>query len=309
MDIFVPYDPKKYNRMKRTMLLLLLFFCAHVIAQELNCSLKINSDMVQGTNKSVFNTLENSILEFLNNRRWTDLSYAQQERIECNINVIVSKVEEELFTAEIQVQSRRPVFNSSYNTTLFNFRDNAFSFTYKEFEVLEFNENVLNSNLTAVLAYYAYLIIGYDMDSYSRLGGTPYFQAAERIVNNAQSLDFPGWRAFENTRNRYALINNLTDEAFKKFRNYIYDYHRLGLDEMSVNMVNARARIASGLSVLKETNRSRPSAIAVMSFLDAKNEELINIFKGATDQEKKNAVEILSDINPTASGKYESIMK
>ncbi|MDD2286358.1 MAG: DUF4835 family protein [Paludibacter sp.] len=298
---------RKYIRYSH--LLFFLFLGTFIPAQELNCSLKINSDMVQGTNKSVFNTLEKSASDFLNNRRWTDLSYDQHEKIECNINIIVSKVEEELFTAEIQVQSRRPVFNSSYNTPLFNFRDNDFAFTYKEFEVLEFNENVITSNLTAVLTYYAYIIIGYDMDSYSRLGGTPYFQAAERIVNAAQSLDMPGWRAFESSRNRYALVNNITDEAFKKFRNYIYEYHRLGLDEMTINMVNARAHVSAGLSVLRETNRSRPSAIAVTSFLDAKTDELINIYKRATDQEKKNVIEILSDINPTQSERYESIMK
>ncbi len=292
-------------------LLIITFTLLHLtaIAQELNCNLRINSDMIQGSNKSVFNTLEKSASEFVNNRKWTELSYADHERIECNMNIIISKVEEDLFTAEIQVQSRRPVFNSGYNTTLLNFRDNDFVFTYKEFEVLDFNENVITSNLTAVLTYYVYLIIGYDMDSYSRLGGTPYFQAAERIVSASQSLDLPGWRAFESSRNRYALINNLTDEAFRKFRNYMYDYHRLGLDEMSINMVNARARISSGLPVLRETNRSRPSAIAVTSFLDAKTDELINIFKRATDQEKKAVIEVLTDVNPTQSEKFETIMK
>ncbi len=286
-----------------------ILFSTFIPAQELNCNLKINSDMIQGSNKSVFSTLEKSVSDFINNRKWTELTYAPDERIECNMNIIVSKMENDVFTAEIQVQSRRPVFNSSYNTTLFNFRDNAFVFNYKEFEVLEFNENSITSNLTAVLTYYVYLIIGYDMDSYSRLGGTPFFQAAERIVNNAQSLDMPGWRAFESTRNRYALISNLTDEAFKKYRNYFYEYHRLGLDEMSINMVNARARINAGLSVLRETNRARPSSVAITSFLDAKTEELINIFKRATDQEKKNMIEVLSDVNPTQAERYESILK
>lgn len=278
-------------------------------AQELNCNLRINSDQVQGTNKSIFTTLEKSASEFVNNRKWSDFSYNEVERIECNMSIVVSKVEDDKFTAEIQVQSRRPIYNSSYNTTLFNFRDNSLVFTYKEFEVLEFNDNTLTSNLTAVLAYYAYLILGYDMDSYSRLGGTPFFQAAERVVNTAQSMDFPGWRAFESSRNRYALVNNLTDEAFKKFRNYYYEYHRLGLDEMTVNMVNARAKIIGGLPILRETNRSRPSAIAITTFLDAKIDEMISIFKRADEQDKKNAIEILTDINPTQSEKFESIMK
>jgi hypothetical protein len=278
-------------------------------AQELNCNLTINSDQIQGSNKSVFNTLQKSATEFVNNRRWTELSYAQQERIDCNMNIIIKKVEGDVFTAEIQIQSRRPVFNSSYNTTLFNFRDNDFVFSYKEFEVLEFNENSISSNFTAVLTYYVYIILGYDMDSYSRMGGTPFFQMAERIVTASQSLDLPGWRAFESSRNRYALVNNLTDEAFRKFRSFLYDYHRLGLDEMTINMTNARARIIAGLPVLRETNRSRPSAIAIATFLDAKTDEMINIFKGATDQEKKSAVEILTDVNPTQSQRYETIMK
>ncbi len=282
---------------------------AAVSAQELNCNLTINSDQIQGSNKSVFNTLQKSASDFVNNRRWTDLTFAQQERIECNMNIIVKKVEGDVFTAEIQIQSRRPVYNSSYSTTLFNFRDNDFVFSYKEFEELEFNENSISSNLTAVLTYYVYIVLGYDMDSYTRLGGTPFFQMAERIVTASQSLDLPGWRAFESNRNRYALVNNLTDEAFRKFRSFLYDYHRLGLDEMTINMTNARARIIAGLPVLRETNRSRPSAIAIATFLDAKTDEMINIFKGATDQEKKIAIEILSDVNPTQSQRYETIMK
>ena len=282
---------------------------AAVSAQELNCNLTINSDQIQGSNKSVFNTLQKSASDFVNNRRWTDLTFAQQERIECNMNIIVKKVEGDVFTAEIQIQSRRPVYNSSYSTTLFNFRDNDFVFSYKEFEELEFNENSISSNLTAVLTYYVYIVLGYDMDSYTRLGGTPFFQMAERIVTASQSLDLPGWRAFESNRNRYALVNNLTDEAFRKFRSFLYDYHRLGLDEMTINMTNARAGIIAGLPVLRETNRSRPSAIAIATFLDAKTDEMINIFKGATDQEKKIAIEILSDVNPTQSQRYETIMK
>lgn len=291
-------------------LLIFMLLIGHgLLAQELNCNLKVNSDMIQGSNKSIFTTLEKSASDFMNNRKWTDLSYSENERIECNINIVVAKLEDDVFTAEIQVQSRRPVFNSSYNTTLFNFRDNSFVFSYKEFEVLEFNENVITSNLTAVLTYYAYIILGYDMDSYSRLGGTPYFNMAERIVNSAQSVDMPGWRAFESTKNRYALVNNLTDEAFKKHRNYVYEYHRLGLDEMTINMANARARIASGISVLRETNRSRPSAIVVTSFLDAKTDEILNIFKRAEDKEKREVLQILSDVNPTQTEKYESFLR
>ena len=279
-------------------------------AQELNCTVQINSDQVQGTNKSVFNTLQKSISEFINNRKWTEMTYTNAERIECSMNIIVKKVESDAFTAEIQVQSRRPIYNTNYNSPLINFKDNEFTFNYKEFDILEMNENTITTNLTAVLAYYSYLIIGYDMDSYSRLAGTPYFQAAENIVNAAQGGDLgKGWKAFDNSNNRYALINNILDEAFKKFRNYFYEYHRLGLDEMPINATNARARIAEGLPLLREVNRARPSAVLISAFLDAKNDELINIFTKATTKEKEEAVQILSDVNPAQSSRYEKILK
>lgn len=296
--------------LKKFVLLLGIISVAFTLkAQELNCNLVVNSDQIQGSNKSVFNTLQKSASDFINNRRWTELSFEQDEKIECTMTLIVKKVENDQFTCELQVQSRRPVYNTSYNTTLLNFRDNDITFAYKEFDVLEFNVNQVTSNLTAILTYYVYLILGYDMDSYSRMGGTPFFQAAEQLVASAQSLDMPGWRAFESTRNRYALINNLNDEAFRKFRNFLYEYHRQGLDEMTANVVNARAKISSGLPVIREANRARPSAIAITTFLDAKTDEIINIFKRATDQEKKTVIEILTDVNPTQSERYETILK
>lgn len=287
----------------------LIVFAGMVQAQELNCNVQVNSDQIQGSNKSVFITLQKAMSEFVNNRKWTEMTYANTERIECTMNIIVKKVEEDIFTTEIQVQSRRPIYNSTYYSTLFNFKDNSYTFNYKEFDQLELNENTITSNLTAVLAYYAYVIIGYDMDSYSRLGGTTAFQSAENIVNAAQGANLDGWKAFENSRNRYALINNILDEAFKKYRNYFYEYHRLGLDEMSSNAANARARIAAGLPTLRDANRARPSAIVISSFLDAKNDEMINIFSKATSKEKTEAVGVLSDINPTQISRYEQILK
>ena len=291
------------------MVLSFLLTISYGQAQELNCNININSEQVEGSNKSVFVTLKKSISEFVNNRKWTELTYANTERIECTMNIIVKKMDIDVFTAEIQVQSRRPVYNSSYYSTLFNFKDNNFTFMYKEFDQLEMNENTITSNLTAVLAYYAYIIIGYDMDSYSRLGGTPYFLAAENIVNSAQGADLAGWKAFESPKNRYALVNNLTDETFKKFRSFVYDYHRLGLDEMTSNSANARGKIAEGLPLIREANRARPSAIIISTFMDAKSDELVNIFSKGNQKEKTDAVEILSDVNPTQTSRYEKILK
>ncbi len=291
------------------LLLCFTFFLLPIQAQELNCTVQINSDQIQGVSKSVFANLQKSVSEFVNNRHWSDMTFTNTERIECNMNIIVKKVEGEDFTAEIQVQSRRPVYNSTYYTTLFNFKDNNFKFQYKEFDQLEINENTITSNLTAVLAYYCYIIIGYDLDSYSRLGGSSFFQQAEIIVNAAQAADLGGWKAFESPKNRYALVSNLTDEAFKKYRSYFYEYHRLGLDEMAVNPDNGRAKIAAGIPVLREANRARPSSIVVSSFLDAKTDELVNIFSKGTTQEKKLAYEILTDVNPTQTDKYEKILQ
>ncbi len=286
---------------------LLVFSVGFVSAQELKCNLQINSDKIQGTNKSVFNTLQTAASEFMNNRKWTDLVYEENERIECNINIIINLVDGNNFSAEMLVQSRRPVFNSTYTTTLLNHRDKKFDFSYTEFETLEFNENNLNSNLTAVLAFYAYLIIGYDMDSFSRLGGTPYFRAAENIASLAQSTDWPGWRSIEKDWNRYTVINNIMDEAFKKYREYFYEYHRLGLDEMSINATNGRARIAGGMEALREAYRARPMSVLIALFLDAKNDEIINIFKQGTSEEKTKVIDILTTVNPSQANRYEQI--
>ncbi len=297
--------------MKTRILLFLLFsFTLLGKAQELNCNVQINSDQVLNSNKSVFNTLQNSINEFMNNRRWTDMSFTNQERIECTLSIIIKTHDESTnrMTGELTVQSRRPVYGSSYNSPLLNFRDTEFEFEYKEFDQLELIQGAFTSNLTAVLGYYAYLIIGYDLDSFSRLGGTPVFQMAEEIVMSAQSSDYPGWKAeLANSKNRYAMVNNLMDEAFKKYRDYFYEYHRLGLDEMTTNMTNARARIAEGLPIVREANRARPSAVVVTAFMDAKSDELVNIFSGATSDEKKKVIEILSDISPTRMEYWEQI--
>ena len=284
--------------------------CVH--AQEIKCTVTINSDQIEGSNKSVFNTLKQSIEEFVNNTKWTDLTFQERERIECNIMLIVKAVQDDMFICDFICQSRRPVYGTSYSTPLLNFQDNTFCFRYQEYDRLDNQEHTFTTNLTALLAYYCNLIIGYDMDSFARLGGTPYFQACENIVSAAQSASLDnaeatGWKAFESNRNRYALINNLMDEAFKPFRMFYYEYHRLGLDEMINNVTNARARIAEGLPLLKEAQRARPATFVVTTFLDAKNDELVNIFAGGTPDEKKKIYELLLDLDPTRHAVYEGI--
>lgn len=301
--------------MKRTTLLIALFMWGYVAsAQELKCTVTVNSDKVQGSNKSMFTTLQQSMEEFVNNTKWTNLTFQDKERIECSMMLVVSAVQDNVVVGELTCQSRRPVFGSSYTTPLLNIKDNNFNFAYQESDRIDFQEATFTTNLTALLAYYCYLIIGHDMDSFSRLGGTPFFQMCESIVSSAQSASLEtaeavGWKAFDSNRNRYALINNLMDEAFKKYREYYYEYHRLGLDEMSANVANARARIASGITTLKEANRARPATYVINAFLDAKSDELINIFQGGTDAEKKSVYETLVDIDPTRQSAYDKINK
>lgn len=283
-------------------------------SQELNCTVTINSDQVEGSNKSVFNTLKQSIEEFVNTSKWTNLTFQERERIECSMMLVVRQMTDNAFVCEFTCQSRRPVFGTAYSTPLLNFKDNTFCFSYQEYDRLDFQQSTFTTNLTAMLAYYCYLIIGYDMDSFSRLGGTPYFQMCENIVNAAQSASLEaeeaaGWKAFESNRNRYALINNLMDEAFRKYREYFYEYHRLGLDEMVNNVANGRARIAGGIGVLRDANRARPATYVVNAFLDAKADELVNIFQGGTDAEKKSVYEVLTDIDPTRQSTYDKINK
>lgn len=281
-------------------------------AQELKCNISINSEQVQGSNKAVFTTLQQSMEEFVNTQRWTNMTFQEKERIECSMMIVVKSVQDNMFVCEFTCQSRRPVFGTTYTTPTLNIKDANFTFTYQEYDRMEFQHNTFTSNLTALVAYYCYLIIGHDMDSFAKLGGTPYFQVCEDIVTSAQSAsldnaEMVGWKAFESNRNRYALTNNLMDEAFKKYRAYYYDYHRHGLDEMVNNVANGRARIAKDIKVLKEAYNARPATYLVGTFLDAKSDELVNIFKSGTADEKKMVYELLMDIDPTRQDTYENI--
>lgn len=298
--------------MRKGLLFILLLAAMSATAQEFKCTVSVNSDQIQGTNKSVFEALERAVTEYINNNRWTTLTFAEQERIDCSMMIIVNKYEDGLMSCDMQIQTRRPVYGTSYMTPTMNFKDQNFTFAFEEFDRIEYQQNTFTTNLTAMLAYYCYLMLGIDFDSFQRLGGTPFFQQCEQIVTMAQSASMQGsegtgWKAFDSNRNRYALINNLLDEAFRKYREYFYEYHRLGLDEMSQNVGNGRARIAQGLSVLRDANRARPATYVVGTFLDAKSDELVNIFSKGTAEEKKSVYEILMDIDPTRQNTFDKI--
>lgn len=301
--------------MKKLVIILSLFLVGTSIwGQELKCTVSINSDQVQGTNKEVFNTLQRSIEEFVNTLRWTNMTFQEKERIDCSMLLVVKSVQDNLYTCEFTCQSRRPVWGTSYFTPLLNIKDKYFIFTYQEYDRLDYQQTTFTTNLTALLAYYCYLIIGHDMDSFSKLGGTPCFQVCESIVNAAQSASLEtseatGWKAFESNRNRYALISNIMDEAFKKYRLFYYEYHRHGLDEMVNNVANGRARIAKEMTVLKEAYNARPGTYIINTFLDAKCDELANIFEQGTTDEKKQVYDLLMLIDPTRQTTYDKIIK
>lgn len=292
--------------------LLLLPFA--VSTQELKCNLTVNSSMVEGTNKQIFSTLESDLGNFVNEHRWTELIFAEQEKIDCNMTLVVKSVDDDLFQCEMQVQASRPVYGSAYTTPLLNVRDENVVFHYKEFDKIEINNSTFESNLTAIVAYYAYMIIGFDLDSYSRLGGTAAFSMAEQIVSACQTrsddTETGGWKMeFGSKRNRYSLARNLNDDSFKPLREYYYEYHRLGLDNMAANVDNARAKIAGKITVIRELNRQNPGASFIATFLDSKNDELINIFKKGTSEEKKSVHDVLVSVNPTLSNRYDEILQ
>lgn len=279
------------------------------VAQELNCKVQVVSPTIQGTDKSVFDNLQTAVYEFMNNRKWTNETFKNNERIDCSILINVSErpaVDE--FKATIQVQARRPVYKSSYNSVLLNNNDVDFTFKYLENQTLDYSENIFTSNLTSVLAFYAYFIIGLDYDSFAPNGGTYYFQKALAIVNSAQSGSDLGWKAFDGNKNRYWLVNNMLDATFVPLREATYKYHRLGMDMMVDNKEAARVTILETLQNLKKIHQIKPLSYSMQVFFYAKSDEIINIYSGAFPDEKAKIVNLLNEIDPTNSNKYQKIM-
>ena len=293
---------------KQIVLFLLgMLACANLWAQELNCKVTVNADQIQGTNRSVFESLEKSITEFMNERRWSDYEYLTEERIECSVYLILSTQSGNSFAGEMQVQSTRPIFNSNYKSPIFSFKDQKVEFSYYEGDALTFDETSFGNNLTEMLAFYAYIIIGTDCDSFALLGGAPFYKKAEDIVNQAQSTSTTGWRAFEDGRNRYALINSIVDDIAKPYREYLYTYHRLGLDEMGISPDKSRTKINEKLTILKDIYKERPSNIIVGQFVETKLDELISIYSKATPSERKNAYDIMTYLAPTLQHRMDAL--
>ena len=291
--------------------ILLLIGISSATAQELQARVTINHNQIQGTDKSVFDDLQKNLEQFINDTQWTSLQFQKNERLVCNFNITVSKYDQasNLFTCSALIQANRPVYNASYTTTLYNNRDADFNFEYAQFDQLNFNEEQIDNQLVALIAYYAYLIIGLDLDSFAPMGGEDVLQRCLYLTNNAQNLNFTGWKAFDNSRNRFAIINDYLEGSMKPFRQLQYDYYRLGLDEMANNAERGRVNISAALeNDLKKCHEDRPLSMLPQIWTDYKRDELANIYKGkGTQKEKETVYEILFSINASQNNAWEKI--
>ena len=280
-------------------------------AQELQIKVTVNHSKISGSNNSVFDNLQETLEQFINERQWTDLQFQRNERIQCNLNITVNKYvrAENKFECSAIIQANRPVFNSTYTTTLYNNKDNDFHFEFAEFDQLNYNDETVDNQLTALIAYYAYLIIGLDLDSFSPMGGSDILQRCMYLVNNAQNLGFPGWKSFEDSRNRFAIINDYLDEAMKPFRQLQYDYYRKGLDEMSTNVERGRTEVTTALEThLKKVHEAKPLSQLPQIWTDYKKDELGNIYKGkGTQKEKESIYDLLMSLNAAQSSAWDKI--
>ena len=296
---------------------LLLFFAIMFIltdavrAQELQARVTLNYSQIQGTDASVFEDLKQTLTQFINDRQWTNLQFQKNERIPCNFNITVTKYDNSsnLFTCKATIQANRPVYNSTYTSTIYNNTDNDFNFNYAQFDQLQFNEENVDNQLTALIAYYAYLIIGINLDTFAPMGGEEVLQQCMNLANNSQNLNFPGWKAFDNDRNRFAIINDYLDGSMKTFRQFQYDYYRTGLDEMANNAERGRTNITIAIeNDLKKCHEDNPMSMLPQIWTDYNRDELANIYKGkGTQKEKESVYNILFSINASQNSAWEKI--
>ena len=285
--------------------------CNKVSAQELNARITINHSQIQGTDNAVFDELQQTLTQFVNDRQWTALQFQKNERIPCSFNITVTKYDKStnMFTCKAVIQATRTAYNSSYNTTIYSNQDNDFNFEYAQFDQLNFNEEAVDNQLTALMAYYAFLMIGINLDTFAPMGGEDVLQRCMNLANNCQNLNFPGWKAFDNDRNRFAIINDYLDGAMKPFRQLQYDYYRNGLDEMATNADRGRTNISTAIEEnLKKCHEDRPMSLLPQIWTDYKRDELANIYKGkGTQKEKEQVYEILFGINARQNNAWQQI--
>lgn len=278
-----------------------------VQAQELNCSIFIDADQTGQPNQQVFRTLEDQLTEFVNNTKWTNKIYKNQERINCNMSIIISDYINDTFSATIQIQSSRPTYGSTYDSPVFNYFDRQFTFKYVEFQPLNYNRNAFGSNLISVIAFYVYTIIGLDANTFELNSGEEYFQEAKQIVNTAASSAFKGWRSADGTQSRYRYNDALLSAVYAEYHNAMYDYHRKGMDAMSENQKTGKAEIINAISILKGINDRRPNSFLLRTFFDAKSDEITTVFSGGPKVDIVELVENLNRIAPTMRSNWSNI--
>ena len=293
----------------RKILSLLIFalLAASGAAQELNCHVEVNSHKITGTNKSVFTTLQEAITSYMNDTKFTAAQYSPIEKIECTLFFTIKEYDGDKMTGDIQVQATRPAYNASYTTNLINFRDSKVEFTYSEGEPLTFNESNMESQLTAILNFYAYLIIAIDTDSFAPRGGEAAWDRVKTIVQQAQSSGESGWRAFDDNKNRAAVLGAYTDPSTQQLRDMVYKYHREGIDQMSVSPDKGRAAITESLETLKNIYNVAPMSVGLSMFRDSKLDELVNVYTKGSQEERDRVVEILSSLYPTDQDRIQKI--
>lgn len=293
--------------MRNILFVLAFLFGYTAFSQELNCEVVVNAQMTGNENVQVFKTLERQLREFVNNTQWTNKSFKPQERINCSMVINVQDYNNDSFQATIQIQSSRPVFNSSYSTPVYNFNDRDFTFQYLEFQNLVYNPNQYESNLISVLTYHIYMILGLDADTFSQNGGDDYFKQVQNITNYSQQSNYKGWKLEDGLQSRFAMIDNLMSPTFKEFRTVLYNYHINGLDTMADNPKKAKESLVGIFPILREMNNKRPNSFLLRVFFDAKADEIEQIFSDGPSVNITDTIEILNRIAPTHASKWRNI--
>jgi hypothetical protein len=276
-------------------------------AQELNCQITIDAQQVNQTNQQIFKTLERSLTDFVNKTQWTNKKFASAERLNCSMIINVSQYNSDEFVATIQVQSSRPIYNSSFESPVFNFNDKQFRFIYQEFQPIVYNPNAFTSNLVAVVAYYVYVMLGIDADTFKLRGGSDYYAQAQQIVNLAQTSAFLGWKEADGNRTRWRLLDNMLNNTHKEYRTVMYNYHRVGMDMMADDTRAAKSTVAKSLEIFKALNNRRPNSFLLQTFFDAKAEEIKSVYSGGPKVDVVQLIETLNRIAPFHADKWEKI--
>ena len=299
--------------MKRTAVSVILaccmFFANVLVAQELQCEIRVNSNQVAGTDKTVFQNLQTALYEFINNTKWTNINFKTSEKIECSIAITIKDRNSDEFSGELNMALRRPCYKASYTTPILNYVDQKFTFSYMDGQPLDFSLNTHMSDLTSTIAFYVYMFLGLDFDSFSLNGGKPFFDAAQQIVNNAQSSSQSGWKAFDGTKNRYWMVENMTNNSYAPLHQFLYEYHRLGLDVMSEKPDQGRAAILKSLEQLQAVHKSYPTCFFLQLIIEAKRDEIVNVFSEGSQEEKTRAVNIMKELDPSKSSQYDAILQ